>query len=98
MSVRFVAEISQAQLVVPDWLPDYAFHPMGFELNGARGPSALHSFDFTAALSSQSTTEPQVRIRRRSIHVISRTISQMNASLIRARQPLPFPNLVQYGP
>jgi hypothetical protein len=70
---------------------------MGFDLNGAWGPPALNILDFTAALSSQSTMEPQARIMRRSIHVISRTISQMNANLIRAGQPLPFPNLVQYG-
>jgi hypothetical protein len=62
------------------------------------GPSALHIFDFTAALSSQSTTEPQARTMSRSIQVHSRTILQMNASLTRARHPLPFPNLVQYGP
>jgi hypothetical protein len=62
------------------------------------GPLALLVFDFTASLSSQSTTEIQARIKRRSIQVISRTISQMNASLIRARQPLPFPNLIQHGP
>jgi hypothetical protein len=71
---------------------------MGFDLNGAWGQSALHILDFTVALSSQAMTEPQPRIKRRSIQVISREISQMNASLIRARQPLPFPNLVQYGP
>jgi hypothetical protein len=70
--------------------------PNGFDLNGAWGPSALYILDFTA-LSSQATTEPQARIKRRSIQVVSRTISQMNASLIRARQPLPSPNLVQYG-
>jgi hypothetical protein len=79
-------------------VPDFAFHPMGFDLNGAWGPSALHILDFTAALSSHATTKPQARIKRRSIQAISGTISQMNASLIRARQPLPFPNLVQYGP
>jgi hypothetical protein len=64
----------------------------------AWGPPALHILDFTAALSSQATSESKARIKRRSIQVISRTISQMNASLIRARQPLPFSNLVQYGP
>jgi hypothetical protein len=76
--------------MVPDRVPDLAFHPVGFDLSGASGPSALQILDFTAALSSQSTAEPQARIRRRSIQVISRTISQMNANLIRARQPLPF--------
>jgi hypothetical protein len=94
--VRFPAKRTQAQLLVPDWVPDFAFHPMGFDLNGTWGASALHILDFTAALSSQSTTEPRARIMLRSIQVISRTISQMNASLIRARQPLPFPNLVKY--
>jgi hypothetical protein len=71
--VRFAAKITQAQLMVPDWVPDFAFHPMGFDLNGTWGPSALHILDFTAALSSQATTEPQARIKRRSIQVISRT-------------------------
>jgi hypothetical protein len=70
---------------------------MGFDLNGAWGQSALNILDYTAALSSQSTMEPQARIMRRYIQVISRTIAQMNANLIRAGQPLPFPNLVQYG-
>jgi hypothetical protein len=64
---------------------------MGIDLNGVWGPSSQGILDFTAALSSLSTTEPQVRIKRRSVQVVSRTISQMNASLIRARQPLPFP-------
>jgi hypothetical protein len=27
--VRFAAKISQAQLMVPHWVPDFAFHPMG---------------------------------------------------------------------
>jgi hypothetical protein len=71
---------------------------MGFDLNGERGPSSLLTLDVTAALSSLSTTEPQVRIKRRSVQVVPRTISQLNASLIRARQPLPFPNQVQRGP
>jgi hypothetical protein len=84
--------------MVPDWVPDFAFQPMGFDFNGAWGPPALHILDFTSAPSSQATTEPQARIMHRSIHVISRTISQMNASLISACQPLPFPNLVQRGP
>jgi hypothetical protein len=71
---------------------------MVFDLNGAWGPSALHILDFTSALSSQATNEPQARIKCRSIQLISRAISKMNTSLDRARQPLPFPNLVQYGP
>jgi hypothetical protein len=96
--VRFAAKKTQAQLMVPDWVPDFAFHPMGFDLNGTWGPSALHILDFTAALGSQATTEAQARIKRRPMQVVSRTISQLNASLIRARQPLPFPNLVQYEP
>jgi hypothetical protein len=49
--VRFVAKITQAQLSVPDWLPDIDFHPTGFDINGAWGPSALHILEFTAALS-----------------------------------------------
>jgi hypothetical protein len=27
--VRFAANATQAQLMVPDWMPDFAFHPMG---------------------------------------------------------------------
>jgi hypothetical protein len=72
--------------MVPDWVPDFAFNPVGFDLNGAWGPSALHILDFTAALSSQSTTEPQARLKRRSIQFISRTISLMNESLIRVNR------------
>jgi hypothetical protein len=53
---------------------------------------------FTVALSAQSMTEPQACVKEcRSIHVIAHAISQTNASVIRARQPLPFPNLVQHG-
>jgi hypothetical protein len=60
---------------VPDWVLDIAFYPVGFDLNGAWGPSALRILDFAAALSSQDTIEPLARIKRRSIQVISRTIS-----------------------
>jgi hypothetical protein len=95
---RFVAKITQAQLMAPAWVPDFASHPMGFDLNGSWASSGLHILDFTPALSSHYTTEPQAHIKRRSIHVISRAISQTNASLNRARQPLPFPNLVQNVP
>jgi hypothetical protein len=95
---RFAAKVAQAQLLAPDWVPDFAFHPSGFDLNGAWGPSSPRILDSTAALSSLSTTQPQVRIKRRSIQAVSRTISQMNASLIRARKPLPLPNQVQRGP
>jgi hypothetical protein len=84
--------------MVPDWVPDFAIQPTSFNLNIAWGPPELCILEFIAALASQSTTEPQARIKHRSIQVISRTISQMNASLNRARQPLPFPNLVQYDP
>jgi hypothetical protein len=34
MLVRFAATRAQAQLMVPDWAPDFAFHRMGFDLNG----------------------------------------------------------------
>jgi hypothetical protein len=71
---------------------------MGVDLNGAWGPSTLLILDFIVALNSPSTTEPQARIKRRSIEVISHTISQMNVRLIWARQPLPFPNLVGHMP
>jgi hypothetical protein len=94
---QFAAKVSQAQVLAPDWMPDVAFHPMGFDLNGAWGPSSLRILDVTDALSSLSTTEPQVRIRRRSVQVVSRTISQLNARTS-ARQPVPFPNQVQRWP
>jgi hypothetical protein len=83
--VRLAAKITQAQLIKPDWVPNSAFHPVGFDLSVAWGPSALRLLGSIAALISQSTTEPQARIKRRSIHVISRTIPLLNASLIRAR-------------
>jgi hypothetical protein len=51
-----------------------------------------------AALSSQSKTEPRALTKRRSIEVISRTISQMNAIIIRARQRCPFPTRSNIGP
>jgi hypothetical protein len=88
---RFAAKVAPAQLLAPDWMPDVAFHPMGFNLNGAWGPSSLRILDFTAALSSLSTTEPQVRIKRRSVQV-SRMISQiMRASSERdSRCPSPI--------
>jgi hypothetical protein len=95
---RFASKVAQARLLVPDWMPDVAIHPTGFDLNGAWGPSSLRILDVRAALRSLFNTEPQVRIKRRSVQVVSRTISQLNASLIRARQPLPFPNQVQRGP
>jgi hypothetical protein len=34
---RFAAKLAQAQLLAPDWMPDVAIHPMGFDLNGAGG-------------------------------------------------------------
>jgi hypothetical protein len=71
-------------------MPDFAFHPMGFDLNRAWGPSALLILDFTVSLSL-----PPARIGRRSIQVIYRTISPMNASLIRAA---PAAALSQPGP
>jgi hypothetical protein len=49
---QFAAKITQAELMVPDWASDFAFHPMGFDLNGAWGPSALCIPDFAVALSS----------------------------------------------
>jgi hypothetical protein len=49
---QFAAKVSQAQLLAPDWMPDVAFHPMGFDLNGAWGPSSLRILDVTDALSS----------------------------------------------
>jgi hypothetical protein len=58
---------TRVRFMVPDWVPDFAFHPKGFDLNGAWGPSALHTLDVTAALSSQATTKPQARIKRSSI-------------------------------
>jgi hypothetical protein len=88
---RFAAKVAQAQLLAPDRMPDVAFHPMGFDLNGAWGPSSLRILDFTAALSSLPTMEPQVRIKRRSVQIVSRTMSQiMRASTARdSRCPSP---------
>jgi hypothetical protein len=83
---RFAAKVAQAQLLA---LAGHRHSSDGFDLNGAWGPSSLRILDVTAALSSLSTTEPQVHIKRRSVQVVSRTISQLNVSLIRARQPLP---------
>jgi hypothetical protein len=37
--VRFAAKIAQAQLVVPDWVPDFAFHPNGFRSQWCMGPA-----------------------------------------------------------
>jgi hypothetical protein len=58
--VRFAAKITQSQLIVPDWVPDFAFHRMGFDLDGAWGPSAQRILNFTAALDSQTATERKV--------------------------------------
>jgi hypothetical protein len=89
---EFIKKVERDAAVAPGWTPDYSFHPMGFDLNGARGPSALRIVDFTSRLASQRTTEPQARIRRRSIQAVSRNISEWNATLIRARRPQPFPH------
>jgi hypothetical protein len=56
--VLFVAKITQAQLLRPDWVPEFAFHPIGFDLNAGRDPSVQRILDLTVALYSQSTTEP----------------------------------------
>jgi hypothetical protein len=32
--VRFAAKVTQAQLMVSEWVPDFAFHPVGFDRNG----------------------------------------------------------------
>jgi hypothetical protein len=79
--------VEQGAAVGPGWTPNFSFHPMGFNLNGAWGPSALRIVDFTSRLASQKTTEPEARIRRRSIQPVSRNISEWNATLIRARRP-----------
>jgi hypothetical protein len=84
--------------VAPVWTPDLSFHPMGIDLNGAWGPSALRIIEITSRLASQRTTERQARIRRRSIQAVSRNISAWNATLIRARRPLPLPNNIDRGP
>jgi hypothetical protein len=47
---QFTAKVAQAQLLAPDGMPDVAFHPMGFDLNGAWGPSSLRIPDVTAGL------------------------------------------------
>jgi hypothetical protein len=95
--VQFEAKTTQAQLMVPDWVANFSLQPMGFDLSVALGQYVLCIPDFTAARSSQSTTEPQAHIKRRSIQVVSRMISQMNSSLTGALQPLPIANLVQQG-
>jgi hypothetical protein len=64
--------------------PQFALLPMGVDLNlnGACGPSAIHVLNFTAALSSQFTAEPEARIKLRFIPLILRTFQQIDASLI----------------
>jgi hypothetical protein len=88
---ELIKKVERGAAVAPGWTPDFSFHPMGFDVNGALGPSALRIVDFTSRLASQRTTEPQARIRRRSIQAVSRNISEWNATLIRARRPQLFP-------
>jgi hypothetical protein len=95
---EFIKKVERGAAVAPGWTPDFSFHPMGLDLNGAWGPSALRIVDFTSRLASLRTTEPQARICRRSIQAVSRNISEWNATLIRARRPQPFPNTFERGP
>jgi hypothetical protein len=95
---EFTKKLERGAAVAPGLTADLSFHPIGFDLNGAWGPSALRIVDFTSRLASQRTTEPQARIRRRSIQAVFRCISEWNATLIRARCPLPFPNTVERRP
>jgi hypothetical protein len=77
----------------------HLLHPMGFDLNGAWGLSALPIVDFNLRASPpRETRRPRVRIRRQSIHAGSRHISEWNANLIRARRSQPFPNNTEHGP
>jgi hypothetical protein len=64
---EFIKKVERGAVATPGWTPDFSFHPMGFDLNGAWGPSAFRIVDFTSRLASQRTTKPQARIRRRSI-------------------------------
>jgi hypothetical protein len=70
---------------------------MGCDMKVALGLSAQFILDLRLALCSQSMTEIQSHIYRRSIEVVSRRISQIYACLIRARQPLCCRTLVQSG-
>jgi hypothetical protein len=82
---EFIKKVERGAAFAPGWTPDFSFHPMDFDLNGAWGPSALCIVDFPSRLASQRTTEPQARIRRGSIQAVSRNISERNATLFRAR-------------
>jgi hypothetical protein len=46
---RLAAKLTQEQLMVPDWVPCFAFHPVSFDR--ASGTSSLRILDFTAVLS-----------------------------------------------
>jgi hypothetical protein len=90
----FIYEVERGAAVAPGWTPDFSFHPMGCDLNGLWRPSAHRIVDLTSRLASQRTTDPQARIRRRSIQAVSHNISEWNATLIRARRSQPFPNTI----
>jgi hypothetical protein len=49
---RFASKTIQAQLMVPHWVPNLAFHPMGFDLKGAWSPSSLCILDLRVSISS----------------------------------------------
>jgi hypothetical protein len=59
---EFIKKVERGAAVAPGWTPDFFFHLLAFDLNGAWGPSALRIVDFTSRLASQRTTEPQARI------------------------------------
>jgi hypothetical protein len=104
---RFVAKITQAQLMAPAWVPDFASHPKGFDLNGSWASSGLHILDFTPALSSHYTTEPQAPTTRRNLKLTSnaalsmsfpgRSRRRMRASIVRVNR-CRFPTWSRMGP
>jgi hypothetical protein len=52
---EILKKVERGAAVAPVWTPDFSFHPMGIDLNGAWGPSALRIIEFTSRLASQSS-------------------------------------------
>ena len=65
--------------------PNFAFSPVGFDLNGAWGPRALQILEHCSTLSSNISAEPKNIIARRAIQQVSQVVSQCNAALVRSR-------------
>jgi hypothetical protein len=74
-------KMERGAAVAPCWTPDFPFHPMGCDFNGAWGRAPLRMVDVTSRPASQRMTETPARIRRRSIRAVSRHISEWNATL-----------------